>query len=206
MALYTQGNVYMDHGNYELAAEQFRRAVEISPDNHAALYKLGCALEYLGRTDEAIEAYDKAAKTAPGPELTQPYGALNFVMEAKEGIERLRKLKDYLAKTSFYDSKVNRAIRHVREVMRESTPPVVDQIYFGAMDIDPRNLFVAFAYADSEALEQARQKGHFDIIRKEFLSALLEADYPPEALPVDKIEFVSKKEVDEQGGPWIYFR
>lgn len=206
MALYARGNVYMDQGNYELAAEQFRRAVEVSPDHHAALYKLGCALEYLGRFDEAIEAYDKAVKTSPGPELTRPYELLNFVAEAKEGIERLRKLKEYLAKTSFYDSKVNRAIWHVRAVMRESVPPIVDQIYFGAMDIDPRNLFVAFAYADSEALEQARQKGHFDIIRKEFLSALLEADYPPDALPVDKIEFVSKKEVDEQGGPWIYFR
>lgn len=206
MALYARGNAYMDQGNYELAAEQFRRAVEVSPEHHAALYKLGCALEYLGRFDEAIEAYDKSVKTSPGPELTQPYELLNFEAEAKEGIERLRKLKEYLAKTSFYDSKVNRAIWHVREVMRESTPLIVDQVYFGAMDIDPRNLFVAFAYADSEAVEQARQKGHFDLIRKEFLSALLEAGYPPDALPVDKIEFVSKKEVDEQGGPWIYFR
>ncbi len=203
-ALYNQGNVYMDSGKYELAAEQFRRALEISPGHHAAFYKLGYALEYLGRVDEAIEAYDGAKKTSP--DLDQPYEVPNFVAEAKEGIDRLRKLKEYLAKTSFYDSKVNRAIWHVREVMRESLPPIVDQVFFGAMDIDPKNLFVAFAYADSEALEQAHQKGHFNLIRKEFLSALLEAGYPPDALPVDKIEFVSKKEVDEQGGPWIYFR
>lgn len=205
-ALYNQGNVYMDQGKYELAAEQFRRAIEVSPEHHAAFYKLGCALEYLGLFDEAIEAYDKAAKTSPDIGLTRPYEVRSFEAEAKEGIDRLRKLKEYLAKTSFYDSKVNRAIWHVREMMRESLPAIVDQIFFGAMDIDPRNLFVAFAYADSEALEQARQKGHFDLIRKEFLSALLEAGYPPDALPTDKIEFVSKKEVDEQGGPWIYFR
>ncbi|MDQ3706000.1 MAG: tetratricopeptide repeat protein [Chloroflexota bacterium] len=205
-ALYNQGNVYMDHGKYELAAEQFRKVLATAPEHHAAFYKLGYALEYLGRLDEAIEAYDQAVKTAPDPELTRPPEVLNFVAEAREGIDRLRKLKEYLAKTSFYDSQVNRAIWHVREVMRESTPPIVDQIFFGAMDIDPRNLFVAFAYADSKALGEARQKGHFDLIRKEFLSALLEAGYPPDALPMDKIEFVSKKEVDEQGGPWIYFR
>ncbi len=205
-ALYNLGNVYMDHGKYELATEQFHKVVELSPGHHAAFYKLGYALEYLGRLDEAFEAYDRAVKTSSNAGLTPAYEGLNFVVEAREGIDRLRKLKEYLAKTSFYDSMVNRAIWHVRELMRESTPPIVDQIFFGAMDIDPKNLFVAFAYADSGALEQARQKGHLDLIRKEFLAALLEAGYPPDALPADKIEFVSKKEVDEQGGPWIYFR
>src|SRR4028118_424370 len=83
-ALYNHGNVYMDEGKYELAAEQFRRAVEISPGHHAAFYKLGYALEYLGRIDEAIEAYDKAVKTSPNPDLTRPYEVLNFEAEARE--------------------------------------------------------------------------------------------------------------------------
>ncbi|HYP21173.1 MAG TPA: hypothetical protein VEY08_13965, partial [Chloroflexia bacterium] len=171
----------------------------------AALCRLGKALELQGLIDEALEAYQQAASAAPGPPA-EHYPGRDYQAEAKQGIDRLRQLKEYLAKMSFYEAKVNRAIWHVREVMRESTPPIVDQVYFGAMDIDPKNLFVAFAYADSEALEQAKQQGHFDLVRKEFLAALEEAGYPPDALPADKINFVSKKEVDEQGGPWIYFR
>jgi tetratricopeptide (TPR) repeat protein len=205
-AIYNLGNVYVERGQYELAVEQFRRALNLSPDNHPAAYQLGKALEYLGRVDEALEAYERAANTSPNPAHVWHYRGMDFEAQAKEAIDRLRKLKEYLAKRSFYDSKVDRAIWHVREVMRESVPPIVDQIYFGATDIDPKNLFVAFAYADSEALEQARQRGHFDLIRKEFLTALEEAGYPHDALPADKIDFVSKKEVDEQGGPWIYFR
>jgi tetratricopeptide (TPR) repeat protein len=204
-AQYNLGNVYMERGQYELAAEQFRRALEISPGNRAAFYQLAKALEYLGRVDEALEAYEQAVNTAPNDEVL-PNTGKGYEAEAKEGIDRLRKLKEYLAKMSFYEAKVNRAMWHVREVMRESTPPIVDQIYFGAMDIDPKNLFVAFAYADAEALDQAKQRGYFELIRKEFLTALEEAGYPPEALPLDKIDFVSKQEVEEQGGPWIYFR
>lgn len=202
---YDLGRVYMERGQYELAAEQFRRALIVSPDNPAALYQLGKALEFLGRVDEALQAYEQALSAPANPNVWHSTGA-DYQAEAKEGIDRLRKLKEYLAKMSYYEAKVNRAIWHVREVMRESTPPIVDQVYFGAMDIDPKNLFVAFAYADSAALAQAQQQGHFDLIRREFLSALEEAGYPPHALPSDKIDFVSKQEVDEQGGPWVYFR
>ncbi|HEX8219154.1 MAG TPA: tetratricopeptide repeat protein [Chloroflexia bacterium] len=202
---YDLGRLYMERGQYELAAEQFRRAIDASPGYPAALCRLGKALEFLGRIDEAREAYEQAVSATPNPHLAHDTD-MDYEAEAKEGIDRLRKLKEYLAKMSFYEAKVNRAIWHVREVMRESTPPIVDQIYFGAMDIDPKNLFVAFAYADSQALEQAKQQGHFDLVRKEFLAALKEAGYPPHALPTDKIDFVSKQEVDEQGGPWIYFR
>ncbi|HET6312691.1 MAG TPA: tetratricopeptide repeat protein [Chloroflexia bacterium] len=202
---YDLGRVYMERGQYELAAEQFRQALVASPHNPAALYQLGKALEFLGRIDETLQAYEQAVSAPANPNVGHSTGS-DYRAEAKQGIDRLRKLKEYLAKVSYYEAKVNRAIWHVREVMRESTPPIVDQIYFGAMDIDPKNLFVAFAYADSEALERAKQQGHFDLIRREFLAALQEAGYPTHALPSDKIDFVSKQEVDEQGGPWIYFR
>ena len=202
---YNLGNLYMEGGQYELAAEQFRQALRASPGNRAALYQLAKALEYLGRVDEALEAYEQAVGATLN-NVVSPNTVEDFEAAAREGIDRLRKLKEYLAKMSFYEAKVNRAIWHVREVMRESTPPIVDQVYFGAMDIDPSNLFVAFAYADSQALAQAKQQGHCDLIRKEFLAALQGAGYPPDALPADKIDFVSKQEVEEQGGPWIYFR
>jgi len=49
-------------GDLESAADEFARAAEVSPEFPDILYRLGTALEALGRPEEAIEQYRRAIK------------------------------------------------------------------------------------------------------------------------------------------------
>jgi hypothetical protein len=104
-----------------------------------------------------------------------------------------------------YDSIVNRAIYRTRVRFADTSPEIVDHIFYGANDIHPKHLAIWFAFADEAMLREAEALGHTKRIRQALLSALEEEGYPIEVLPEIGIGFVGKKEVDE-GGPWIYFR
>ncbi len=61
---YTLGAIHLKEKSYEAAVEHLQRALELDR-NHSASWKLyGKALAGLGRTDEAIEAYDKGIAMA----------------------------------------------------------------------------------------------------------------------------------------------
>jgi tetratricopeptide (TPR) repeat protein/TolB-like protein/predicted Ser/Thr protein kinase len=59
------GDVYNGTGKYELAVEQFRRAVELEPTSDAAYRGLGLAYERLGKPKEAEETYRRAIALRP---------------------------------------------------------------------------------------------------------------------------------------------
>ena len=61
---YTLGSIYLKEKSFEAAAAHLQRALE-QDEQHSASWKLyGKALAELGRTDEAIEAYDKGIAVA----------------------------------------------------------------------------------------------------------------------------------------------
>jgi hypothetical protein len=98
------------------------------------------------------------------------------------------------------------ALYHVVGVMRESQPPVTNQIIFGPSPNDPGTLSVYFAYKDDAALAEAERNGHFPLITEEFRKSLLDEGYPPDAAALAHVSFVSEEEVEKHGGPWKYFR
>jgi len=63
---YTIGLAHASGGEYELAVEEYRRAIEMWPDYASAYDAMGRALEHLGRDAEALEAYSAASERAPG--------------------------------------------------------------------------------------------------------------------------------------------
>lgn len=61
---YTLGSICLKEKAYESAAEHLQRALEMD-EQHSASWKLYAkALAQLGRTDEAIDAYDKGIAVA----------------------------------------------------------------------------------------------------------------------------------------------
>lgn len=58
-------------GNYEKAIALYRRALELTPDNPLAYTDIGWSLLGMGKTQEAIEAFEKALKLNPSKEVTE---------------------------------------------------------------------------------------------------------------------------------------
>lgn len=74
MSCTDRGNALADSGELDRAIAEYQRAVELEPDNAAALNNLGTVLRDSGRLDAAIEAYHRAV--ALRPELPESYNNL----------------------------------------------------------------------------------------------------------------------------------
>jgi tetratricopeptide (TPR) repeat protein len=61
IAYYRLGNIYWEHyQKLEMAATQYRKAIEIRPDEAQFYYRLGMVLENLDKEDEALDVYANA--------------------------------------------------------------------------------------------------------------------------------------------------
>jgi tetratricopeptide (TPR) repeat protein len=63
--LVIQGRRLYDTGQFEAAADSFRRALDASPDSAAARGNLGLALAQLGKLDDAVDHLQRAFRDAP---------------------------------------------------------------------------------------------------------------------------------------------
>ena len=68
-AFYNRGNAFAVAGKYDLAIEDFHRAVEMapnpSPDRAQAYYQMGNAYGYLGKHDKALQCFTLALEAQP---------------------------------------------------------------------------------------------------------------------------------------------
>ncbi len=65
-ALIQQALQAEESGNYAQAADRFRAALDMQPDDVATHVNLGIALAHLGRYDDALSEYQAAGKLLPG--------------------------------------------------------------------------------------------------------------------------------------------
>lgn len=63
-----KANQAFENGNYNQAAELYRQAIEDEPDNARLHFNLASTLHKLGRTEEAIESYERYESLAESPE------------------------------------------------------------------------------------------------------------------------------------------
>ncbi|MCX6763732.1 MAG: tetratricopeptide repeat protein [Candidatus Moranbacteria bacterium] len=71
------GDMYSRHGDFEKAAEEFKKSVEINPRYADGVHNLGLTYMQMGKLDEAIEQFKKAA--AMSPILWQPYQMMAYI-------------------------------------------------------------------------------------------------------------------------------
>lgn len=65
-ALFQLGNVFLGERKPDLAANCYRKAIELKPDHAAALQNLGIACQAMGQHAEARECFARVAKLFPG--------------------------------------------------------------------------------------------------------------------------------------------
>jgi len=63
-ALFDLGVVYRDQGNYSEAISNFKKVLNINPNNEGAWNSLGNVYETLGSKAEAVRCFDNAKKLA----------------------------------------------------------------------------------------------------------------------------------------------
>lgn len=71
-----KANESFENGNYEQAAELYQQAIEEDPDNAKLHFNLASTLHKLGRTEEAIQSYDRFENLSDSPE-EQSYASYN---------------------------------------------------------------------------------------------------------------------------------
>src|SRR5581483_7724569 len=59
------GDVYMRHGEYEKAAEEFKTAIRLQPNYADVYHNLGNVYQQVGKTQEALQAYQQALTINP---------------------------------------------------------------------------------------------------------------------------------------------
>lgn len=79
------GNAYLQQGDNGRAAEHLGRAVDLDPGYSAAWKAYGKALTAIGRTQEAMAAYESGIAAAAGK------GDLQAAKEMEVFLERLKK-------------------------------------------------------------------------------------------------------------------
>jgi Flp pilus assembly protein TadD len=62
---FVQGNEFSQAGEFEKAVEEYKKVLELEPQDIDALSNLGVAYYNLAQLDEAIEQYSKALELAP---------------------------------------------------------------------------------------------------------------------------------------------
>src|ERR1041385_966116 len=65
MARYLLGTIYKDQSEYEAAAKQFQRVVELDPYSYSNHYNLGLMYHLLNRLQEAMGSYMRALELNP---------------------------------------------------------------------------------------------------------------------------------------------
>jgi serine/threonine protein kinase/tetratricopeptide (TPR) repeat protein len=79
------GRVFSARGNYEQAAEQYRRALDIEPSSDDAYGGLATAYERLDRVEEAEHLYKQAISVRPGYWATYNWLGLFYMAHARYG-------------------------------------------------------------------------------------------------------------------------
>lgn len=77
------GRIFLTKGNYEQAAEQYRRALEIDPGSDDAYGGLATAYERLGRLDQAEKLYKQAISARPAYWATYNWLGLFYMAHAR---------------------------------------------------------------------------------------------------------------------------
>ncbi len=145
--LFDLAAVMVEKGKYEEAISQFRRALELNPEDVRSHSKLGVALAGVGRIDEAIAEYRKAMEL--DPDYADAYSKLGLALarlgrpeEARRQFEKALELfpdsaeaHSNLAALLVGEGRVQEAIDHCEKAL------AIDSEYAGAHG----NLAIALA-------------------------------------------------------------
>ncbi|MBI4137402.1 tetratricopeptide repeat protein [Candidatus Roizmanbacteria bacterium] len=130
------GDVYVRQGDYQNAAREFSRAIEIKPDYADAYHNLANTYQHLNNHEQALAFYQKALEINPNiwqshVQIAGIYGAQGDLSKAEEELNKAREISpdnpDVL--TSF-------AVLYLMKGDKEQAQVIVQQ----ALQMNPKNM------------------------------------------------------------------
>ncbi len=93
-----EGQKHLSSGSFEMAMESFEIAIMMDRSSSEGFQGLGDSLRSLGRLDDAVKAYEKAFKLAPGRPLILERKAMTYLamrknMDARETLLRVVRME-----------------------------------------------------------------------------------------------------------------
>jgi tetratricopeptide (TPR) repeat protein len=169
-----RGHVAASRSRHDLALDAYSEAARLAPDRALPLVSIGSVLVRLGRTDEALAAYDAALERAPSDEAAlrariELLETAGDRVEAADTLDRLALVLDAAGRRADAVAQATRALGHAESrARRTGLAALIERAAAEASD-DP---------AMATVLEQAR--GLLDGLVAGALDAA-----PPPAAPVE---------------------
>ncbi len=106
---------------------------------------------------------------------------------------------------------IKKSVKAAAAAFKNRTPKIIIHLFYGAVDISPRNLVVWYVFEKDVDLEAAKASGLCAEIKKETINNLISNGYPQEALKTDEKEtvfFTTQEDVDRKadGDYRLYFQ
>lgn len=120
-----RGHVAASRSRYDLALDAYGEAAQLAPDRALPLVSIGSVLVRLGRTDEALAAYDAALERAPSDEAAlrariDLLEATGDRLEAAATLDRLAALLDAADRRPEAVTLATRALGHAESRARRT--------------------------------------------------------------------------------------
>lgn len=103
---------------------------------------------------------------------------------------------------------IKKAVKLTAAAIKDKAPQVYMHFFYGAFDIDPKNLVVWFLFKTDNELTKAKQSGLCDEIKSLTVRNLISAGYPSDALTKNCVSFTSQEDIDKKanGDHHLYFQ
>ncbi len=114
---YSKGIGFYKQGNYDKAGKEFKKAIELNPDDFHAFYYLGNTYYCKAKYDDAVKVYTKTININPDYakvhySLSLAYNKLGMTLEAEEQKAIFRKLSQKEGCVSQNHTKLNTGTDH----------------------------------------------------------------------------------------------
>jgi tetratricopeptide (TPR) repeat protein len=143
MAYDLRGTRALDIGDWPKAADDFRKGLELAPNNPSLRHRLGTALFQMGDARGALEQFEQVVRTTP--EYSKAHYSLGILMEAsgrqQEAIDRFSTALKY--ESGYVQARVRLAGLLRRNGRLEESLAQYEQ----ALKTDPKLADAAFGYA-----------------------------------------------------------
>lgn len=103
---------------------------------------------------------------------------------------------------------IKKAVKSTVSAVKDKSPKIYMHFFYGAFDINPKNLVVWFLFETDSDLNKAKQSGLCEEIKNLTVENLISAGYPPEALRENSVSFTSQEDIDKKanGDHHLYFQ
>ena len=106
---------------------------------------------------------------------------------------------------------IKKAVKVTVSAFKDRTPEFIMHLFYGAVDISPRNLVVWYVFETDSDLKSAKASGLCDEITKETVNNLILNGYPEDALKTEgksTVCFTTQEDVDRKadGDYRLYFQ